>query len=187
MTAHPKLTAACPHITAERLRAVLDYNPTTGLFTWLPRPGSLIFNSRYGCGRQAGCPDHYGYIQITVDRRNYKAHRLAWLWVHGELPADMEVDHRNHQRADNRLDNLRLATSQQQKANAGARKSGHPKGCYWSPRDRKWSAAIYLDGKKVSLGAFARLEDAQAARFQAEAKYHGAFAFSARPEKRRAA
>jgi hypothetical protein len=181
--------SARPQLTAERLRALLDYDPATGIFTWKPRPPSSrsakIFNSRCA-GKVAGCPDVHGYIQITVERRNYKAHRLAWLWVHGSLSADKEVDHIDRNRANNAIDNLRLATSWQQKCNAGARKPGHPKGCYWSPRDKKWSAWIYVDGRKVSLGAFKRLEDARAARFQAEAKYHGEWAYTAEPGRRAA-
>ena len=122
-----------------------------------------------------------------VDGRNYKAHRLAWLWVHGTLSAHKEVDHRDRNPANNAISNLRLANRQQQACNAGSRKPGHPKGCHWSPRDKKWSTSIYVDGRKRSLGAFGRLEDAKAARFQAEAKYHGEWAYTTEPELRRAA
>jgi hypothetical protein len=174
-----------PNLTIERLREVLDYNSDTGEFRWKPRPGKAQFNSRFA-GKVAGCPDVHGYIQIMVDRRNYKAHRLAWLSVHGTLPDDKEVDHRDRNRANNAISNLRLATSQQQMANSGPRKAGHPKGCYWSPRDKKWSTCIYIDGRKVSLGAFKRLEDARAVRFQAEAKYHGEWAYTAEPARRAA-
>jgi hypothetical protein len=177
-------------LTADRLRTLLDFDPETGRFTWKPRPethrGAAIFNSRYA-GKKAGCPDHYGYIQLTVDGRNHKAHRLAWLWVHGTFPpADKEIDHRDHNRANNAIGNLRLATHRQNTCNTGARKPGHHKGCHWSPRDRKWSAWIYVDGRKVSLGAFKRLDDAKAARFQAEAKHHGEWAYTAEPERRAA-
>jgi hypothetical protein len=177
------------NLTVERLRKLLDYNSATGVFTWKPRPpisrGAKIFNSRFA-GTVAGCPDVHGYTQITVDRQNYKAHRLAWLCVHGTLPADKEVDHIDRQRANNAIDNLRLANRQQQACNTGSRKRGHPKGCHWSPRDKKWSAWIHIDGRKMSLGAFTRLEDARAARFQAEAKYHGEWAYTADPARRAA-
>ena len=71
--------------------------------------------------------------------------------------------------------------------NTGARKPGHPKGCHWNQRNRKWSAWIYANGRKLSLGAFERLEDAKAARSQAEAKYHGEWAYTADPKQRAAA
>jgi len=63
-----------------------------------------------------------------VDGRNYKAHRLAWLWCHGPIPEGLEVDHKDSNPANNAISNLRLATSQQQKANTKSRKPGHPKG-----------------------------------------------------------
>ena len=69
-------------LTAERLRELLDYDTMTGAFWWKPRKprngdwGHKIFNTRYA-GKRAGCFDAHAYIQITVDRRNYKAHRLA--------------------------------------------------------------------------------------------------------------
>jgi HNH endonuclease len=180
-----------PTLTVERLRAVLDYNPETGEFRWKERQAKgsgwyhKIFNTQFA-GKPAGCPDVHGYIQIMIDQRNYKAHRLAWLWTHGSLPADKEIDHRDRNPANNVLGHLRLATRRQQVANTGPRKPGHPKGCYWSARDKKWSAWIYIDGRKVSLGAFKRLENARAARFQAEAKYHGEWAYTAEPERRAA-
>jgi hypothetical protein len=179
-------------LTVERLKEVLDYCPSTGIFTWKPRTeprrGATIFNKRFA-GKQAGCPDAYGYIQLSIDRGRYKAHRLAWLWVHGTLPADKEIDHRDGNPANNAISNLRLATRQQQVSNTGPRKPGHPKGCHWNKRERKWYARFRLNGRNLSLGAFKRLEDAQAARARAEAKYHGAFAYTARsaePERRAA-
>jgi hypothetical protein len=181
-------------LTADRLREVLDYAPETGIFTWKPRTepgrGTTIFNKRFA-GKPAGCPDAYGYIQLSIDRVQYKAHRLAWLWVHGPIPADKEVDHRDGNRANNAIGNLRLATRQQQVSNTGPRKPGKVKGCHWHARDKKWAARFRVNGRNVSLGAFDRLEDAQTAPARAEAKYHGEFAFRARPvvepEMRRAA
>jgi hypothetical protein len=173
-------------LTVERLREVLYYAPGTGHFTHKRRPepigdvGAKIFNVRYA-GKHAGGPDAYGYIQICIDYRRYKAHRLAWLWVHGSIPAGMEVDHRDGNPANNAISNLRLATRQQQVSNTGPRKPGHPKGCHWDKREKKWCARFRLDGRNISLGAFERLEDARAARARAETKYHGEFAYTERP------
>jgi len=177
-------------LDAARVRELLDYCPETGIFMWKPRTepgrGPTIFNKRFA-GKQAGCPDAYGYIQLSIDRRRYKAHRLSWLLVHGPIPADKEVDHRDGNRANNAISNLRLASRQQQVNNTGPRKPGKVKGCHWHARDRKWAARFRLNGRNLSLGEFDRLEDAQAARVRAEMKYHGEFAFSARPELKEAA
>jgi hypothetical protein len=86
-------------LTHARLREKLDYDPETGEF----RHGG-----RYLAGRQrrAGCLDSGGYMMISVDYRRYKAHRLAWFYVHGQWPCG-QIDHINHIKTDNRIANLR--------------------------------------------------------------------------------
>jgi len=69
-------------LTAERLRAVLSYNPNTGLFTWI-KPSK--FHPRMQ-GQVAGSVGTGGYIHIRVDGKKYRAHRLAWLYVYGLPP-----------------------------------------------------------------------------------------------------
>lgn len=83
------------------------------------------------------------------------AHRLAWLWVHGELP-EHEIDHKNQIRSDNRIGNLRSATSKQNKENAPKRSSntsGH-KGVHWDKTRDKWMAFVVHHRKFHNLGRF---------------------------------
>ena len=84
-------------LTAERLREVLDYDPDTGVFTRKVRTASSV-----KVGDVAGSLNGKGYIRIRVDGRLYFAHRLAWLYVHGEWPVD-QVDHINGIKNDNRI------------------------------------------------------------------------------------
>lgn len=97
-------------ITATRLRELLHYDPETGLFTWkVARQGTRA-------GAFAGALNH-GYLRITIDWRHYPAHRLAWLYMTGEWPADL-IDHINLVSDDNRFVNLRQATRAQNMHNS---------------------------------------------------------------------
>ena len=93
-------------LTADRLRQLLDYEPATGVFTW------KVNRSIVKAGQKAGVNPHGGdgYPRIGVDGQQCLAHRLAWLHVHGRFPDD-EIDHINGIRSDNRLSNLREATT----------------------------------------------------------------------------
>lgn len=122
-------------------------------------------------GRPAGSFDADGYVQFAYRGKKYKAHRVAWVYVHGHLPDDTEIDHRNHDRADNRIDNLRLATRKQNSENTRSRRAGHFRGVSWwtTPRGNSyWVARIKHHGTAKTLGYFHTIVDAVAARLRAE-------------------
>ncbi len=156
-------------LTAAKLREVLKYESETGHFTWRVRPSNSM-----RAGDVAGClSKRTGYWQIRLLGRYCLAHRLAWLYVHGEWPAE-EIDHVNRIRSDNRIANLRLATSAENKQNTSLRSdsaSGH-KGVSWHSRDKRWAAEIKLNGKKHYLGSFTDINDAIAARKAEESRLH---------------
>lgn len=154
-------------LTAGRLRELLHYDPSTGAFT---RRISTAPNAR--AGDLAGYPDGAGYTQIRLDNKQYRSHRLAWLYMYGEWPEE-QIDHINRNRLDNRICNLRDVTNKQNMQNAGKysnNASGHT-GVYWNKRDSKWQAKIKHNRKNISLGYFDKLEDAVAARKAAEKLY----------------
>jgi hypothetical protein len=138
-----------PIITAEKLRSVLHYNPDTGVFMWITS----------GSGRRIGVPagshDQDGYIRIVVLGREYRAARLAWLYMTGEWPPD-EVDHRNLVKSDNVWTNLRAATKTQNQANRTAHRDNKSglKGVGWDTQARKWRASINANHKTHNLGNF---------------------------------
>lgn len=150
-------------VTQDGLKAQLDYNPGTGVFTRRINSGTARAGDIAGCVR----PD--GYIYISVDGRQYLAHRLAWVYVHGEWP-DAHTDHINRDRTDNRIANLRPATCSENILNSSLSKrnsSGH-KGVYWSKARQKWVAQICIGRTVKNLGGFSSLHHAIAARKAAE-------------------
>ncbi len=89
---------------AERVRAALTYDPETGIFL---RRGTRC--GRWKDGTAIGHGDDNGYVRIRFEGKMWRAHRLAWLYVHGTLP-EFPIDHVNGNRRDNRIVNLRAAT-----------------------------------------------------------------------------
>jgi len=163
-------------LTAEYVREILDYDPVTGVFKWKWRDDvRKRDNSRYA-GKAAGSVQPDGYVKITINKRLYRAHRLAWLFVYGEWP-QKDLDHRDGDRANNRIANLRPATSQENNRNVGLRADNTTgiKGVYWRTDRGKFRAEIRTDGKHLHLGSFDTLAEAIAARIAAEIEYFGPF------------
>lgn len=158
---------ARPEITAEYLRSILHYDQETGIFTRKVRTSNSV-----KVGDVAGCLEGEGYLQIQLQSRKHKAHRLAWLYIHGSWPTD-QIDHINRIRTDNRIANLREVSHKQNGQNRSTQSnntSGHP-GVYWNKRDSKWQASIMHNCKHIHLGYFSILEEAVAARKAAEKLY----------------
>lgn len=168
-------------LTAERLRQLLHYDPATGVFTWLVA-------SKYQphlLGKTAGCFDARGYIVIRISGKGYKAHRLAWLYVHGEWP-DGILDHEKGIFSDNRIAKLRLATPSQNSANTGrlSRNTSGYKGVNrvgggGAKLTKPWQVRIMANGRRRLLGYFASAEEAHAVYAAEATKLYGEFARTA--------
>lgn len=155
-------------ITQQLLRSKLRYAPETGHFYWLEQRGRVV------AGQKAGTPDYYGYTNIRVCGKVCKAHRLAWVYVYGDWPAG-EIDHINGNRADNRLCNLRVVSSAQNKHNQHTLRSNKTSqflGVSWLAIRNKWRAVIGVAGRTMHLGLFDSEHDAQQAYLAAKQKYH---------------
>ena len=99
-----------PMMTVKRLRKVLSYAPTTGIFRWKVSAGS-----RAPGGAIAGAKNGRGYHQIRIGGRPYSASRLAWLYMTGKWP-NSEISYINGKPSDTRWANLREATSSQNRS-----------------------------------------------------------------------
>lgn len=158
-------------ITQKRLKEILKYCSETGVFVWIKKPTKMANN--ISLGDEAGSKSNAnGYVSIRIDKKLYKAHRLAWLYVYGEMPKK-HIDHINHDRTDNRIANLREVSHQENCKNQSKPKnntSGVVGVVYRkSRRGRKehYEARITINGKRCHLGCFDNIEDAKEAREKA--------------------
>lgn len=160
-------------ISAAELKTLLCYDPETGLFLRL-----ISRSPNAKAGDNAGAVDRYGYVWISINRRRYSAHRLAWFYMTGGWPSEM-IDHRDGDKSNNRFENLRPASRSQNAANSRARNSAGLKGVSFDKRTSKWGASIRKGGRFTWLGTFETPEAAHAAYVAASVHVHGEFARAA--------
>jgi len=157
-------------ITHERLLELLEYNPKSGIFRWKDSR-----NGRLDIGSIAGTTNRKGYRAICVDAVVYGAHRLAWFYTYKSWP-NGQIDHINHDRADNRLGNLRDVSASENQKNQRNRpiSKDNPSGVlgvYWRKGQNKWGARIKHLGREMHLGCFNSLEEATRVRKSAEVEF----------------
>jgi hypothetical protein len=164
-------------LTQARLHALLDYDPETGVFTWLVSRGAARAGTVAGTvwkGRSGP------YLLIRIDGRSYRAHRLAFLYMTGEWPPD-HIDHRDGEGLTNKWKNLREATNAQNGANRRAQVNNTTgcKGVHFNKSVRRYQSCIQVNGKRRHLGYFATAEEAHAAYCKAANHLFGQFARTA--------
>lgn len=176
----------------EHLRAILNYDPETGVLIWKERTPDTFrcveterrrLSSRWNrtrAGTVAGCITSTGYRVLCIEGRTYRASRIAWALVHGDWPSG-QIDHISHKRDDDRLKNLRDVTPMANARNKSllrSNKSGAV-GVHFHQPSGKWHARVMDRGRRIHLGAFDNLGDAVVARQAASARHdyhpnHGA-------------
>jgi HNH endonuclease/AP2 domain len=138
----------------------ISYNPETGDCHWKKlygrraKLGDLIKTSALG------------YLKVGFMGDRYQLHRVVWFLHYGEDPGDMVVDHINRDRSDNRIENLRLLTQQQNTFNHGSL------GITYDKSRQKWVAFIMRDRKTIYLGRYPCPLLAGIAYQEAKAVYH---------------
>jgi hypothetical protein len=157
-------------LTQIELKKLLHYNPETGIFIRLTR------TRRIRSGAIAGGLDKCGYLIITINKKNYKAHRLAFLYVNGKFP-EKDIDHINRIKSDNRMCNLREATQSQNQKNKSLyknNKSGY-KGVHWDGCNKRWVAQARINNIQQRLGSFKAIDEAVIAYQEFAKQKHGDF------------
>jgi hypothetical protein len=166
-------------LTQYRLKDRLSYDPETGIWVW------LVAHRGIRKGSVAGHARKDGYLIISFDDCRYLAHRLAFLYMEGVMPAG-DVDHIDRDKSNGRWSNLRHATKSQNEGNTPARVTNllKVKGVSRQARSgrnpsKPFQARITIGGKQKSLGYFATPEEAGAAYAEAARQHFGEFAAAA--------
>jgi len=167
-------------LTHERLLHLMTYDPETGEFHWIKSPkGVKPGKGQAGCvKRMKGGPQ---YREIRIDRQLFYAHRLAHFYMTGAWPTN-EMDHIDHDGTNNRWDNLRPASRQQNVHNRRAptgKRSNHTglKGVFFDKRRKAkpFYSQIWSGEKSHFLGSYATVEEARDAYIEANSRLHGSF------------
>jgi hypothetical protein len=160
------------HVTQDRLKELINYDPDTGVFTHKTQRGKTS-----SIGEVAGCDKPDGYRYMSVEKHRYVAHRVAWLYYYG-YDAPIFIDHINGIKSDNRISNLRLATSKNNNTNVGLKKnnkSGY-KGVSYIEKRKKYRAQIFNGGKNYYLGEYHTAIEAHKAYCNKASELFGEFA-----------
>lgn len=144
------------------------------------RDGALFYRQRPSqntlAGDKAGYTDNNCYRKLSIKNKRYQEHRIIFLMHHGYLPDT--IDHIDGNPANNRIENLREATQQQNCYNSGmhGRNTSGERGVAWSKTWGKWQAYVNANKKRKFLGYFEDLELAALVASEARTLYHGNFA-----------
>ena len=152
---------------------------------WYETNTGLPYSSKKSCGpkgylyngplKRLIAKDRNGYHQVWLDGKMVYWHRLVYSYFHGPIPCNMQVDHINNKRDDNRIENLQILTAKENyrcQLKNKMNTSGFP-GVYWLKKNRKWMARIMVNGIRKNLGCYDEPQDAYKAYLAAKIKFHG--------------
>lgn len=154
----------------ELVREYLDYCKDSGLISWIKSPTGVVKS-----GSPAGRLDSKGYLSFHFRRKKFKAHRVAFAIYHGRWP-DV-IDHINGIKTDNRIENLRECTHEQNMQNSRVyvkkdKTSKFSGVCRTASKKSPWSAHIRVKQQLHYLGVFSSEIEAHHAYLAAKAELH---------------
>lgn len=155
-------------VTQSRLIELFNYEESSGNFIRKTKVAQ-----RVKIGDIAGSTMKTGYIRIEIDGRKYMAHVLAWIYKTGN-ECDVDIDHINGIRCDNRWKNLRRATRSENCQNRRVASSQSKTGFLGVSltSQGKFQAEISNCGNREYLGVFKIPELAYQAYIEAKRELH---------------
>jgi hypothetical protein len=131
-------------LTQAYLNSMFSYDPLTGRLT------AKVKSGRFVPGKEVGSVKGGGYRQVRISGKTYLVHRVIWCMVYGNFPAK-RVDHKDRNRLNNSISNLRVVTAIGNATNRSGRvesKTGI-KGVCWHSRVQRWYVQIRSEGRVV--------------------------------------
>lgn len=155
----------------EEVARLFTYDRETGVLYWRNKNRTTTWH-KYVAGTYGGAKD--GYRRVRVDGKICQEHRVIMMLCFGHIPENAEIDHINHVRDDNRLVNLRFATQGENLKNqsVSSKSTTGVTGVYFSKSRNKFIAQIKMDRQVHYLGCYNTLEEAAAARAEANLKFN---------------
>jgi hypothetical protein len=156
-------------ITQEKLKELVEY-----------KDGQLIAKVKWADKVKVGAPlgtkNSGGYIQISIQKKRYYAHRLVFVYHYGSYPA--YIDHIDGDKSNNRIENLRPASLHQNNYNIKTPKSNKSgvKNVHWNKKNNNWNVTMAANNKSMYFGSFDNLELAALVAEEARNLYHKEFA-----------
>ena len=148
------------------LNTRIKYHPDTGDFIWIVSTGKAKALSK------AGSTYKNGYVYIQLNNKSYRAHRLAWLLTYGNFPTK-DIDHKDGNKANNSIDNLREVTKEQNNQNKFSARKDNKLGVLGVTfRYGKFLSHIKKNGKRTFIGKFETIEEASNAYIEAKRNLH---------------
>lgn len=136
-------------LSKEKLNELFEY--MDGKLFWKIKP-----RAKSNIGDRAGTVNSNGYQVIRVNGKNYREHRMVYVMLKGEIPQGAFIDHIDLVRTNNKIENLRIATQQQNNSNVTikAHNSSGYKGVRRSKSGKSWIAQISINGKCKYMGSY---------------------------------
>lgn len=124
-------------------------------------------SNRVKVGDEAGCKEATGYTKINIGGKYYRRHRLIYIMHNGHIPNRLMIDHIDENKNNDKLENLRAVTKQENNWNRT-----NNKGYYFEKRTNKYVAVIVKNRKQVYLGSYEKEDDARRAYLNAKSELH---------------